>query len=43
MRDKTDEEIKAKRARIVKAVTERFGELEVIDSFFELAPHDAKP
>ena len=43
MRDKTDEEIKAERAKIVKAVTERFGEVEVIDSFFESAPHDAKP
>ena len=43
MRDKTDEEIKAERAKIIKAVTERFGEVEVIDSFFESAPHDAKP
>ncbi len=43
MRDKTDEEIKAERAKIVDAVTERFGEVEVIDSFFENAPHDAKP
>ena len=43
MRDKTDEEIKAERERIVKAVTERFGEVEVIDSFFESAPHDARP
>ena len=33
MRDKTDE-IKAERAKIVKAITERFGEVEVIDSFF---------
>ena len=43
MRDKTDEEIKEERAKIVKTVTERFGEVEVIDSFFEAAPHDAKP
>jgi hypothetical protein len=43
MRDKTDEEIKAERAKIVEAVTERFGEVDVIDSFFESAPHDAKP
>lgn len=43
MRDKTDKEIKAERAKIVEAVTERFGEVEVIDSFFESAPHDAKP
>lgn len=35
MRDKTDEEIKAERAEIVKRVTERFGEVEVIDSFIE--------
>ena len=43
MRDKTDEEIKAEREKIVKAVEEKFGEVEVIDSFFEAAPHDAKP
>ena len=43
MRDKTDEEIKAERAEIIKRVTERFGEVEVIDSFFESAPHDARP
>ena len=43
MRDRTDEEIKAERAEIVKRVTERFGEVEVIDSFFESAPHDARP
>lgn len=35
MRDKTDEEIKAERAEIVNRVTERFGEVEVIDSFIE--------
>ena len=33
MRDKTDEEIKAERHKIIKAVTERFGKVEVIDSF----------
>ena len=43
MRDKTDEEIKAERAKIIDIVTEKFGEVEVIDSFFESAPHDAKP
>ena len=43
MRDKTDGEIKSERNEIVKRVTERFGEVEVIDSFFENAPHDAKP
>ena len=43
MRDKTDEEIKEERAKIISIVTEKFGEVEVIDSFFESAPHDAKP
>lgn len=41
MRDKTDEEIKTERAEIVKRVTERFGEVEVIDSFLtEDAPKE---
>lgn len=35
MNGKTDEEIKAERAEIVNRVTERFGEVEVIDSFIE--------
>lgn len=35
MRGKTDEEIKTERAEIIKHVTERFGEVEVIDSFIE--------
>ena len=43
MKDKTNEEIKEERNEIVKRVTERFGEVEVIDSFFENAPHDARP
>ena len=43
MKDKTNEEIKEERNNIVKRVTERFGEVEVIDSFFENAPHDEKP
>ena len=43
MKDKTNEEIKEERNEIVKRVTERFGEVEVIDSFFENAPHDANP
>ena len=43
MKDKTNEEIKEERNEIVKRVTERFGEVEVIDSFFENAPHDEKP
>ena len=43
MRDKTDEEIKTERENIIKEVTNVLGEVEVIDSFFESAPHDAKP
>ena len=43
MRDKTDEEIKEERAKIIKAVVDRFGKVEVIDSFFESAPHNARP
>ena len=43
MKDKTNEEIKAERERIIKEVTDKFGEVEVIDSFFENAPHDARP
>lgn len=43
MRDKTDEEIKIERENIIKEVTNVLGEVEVIDSFFESAPHEAKP
>lgn len=43
MRDKTNEEIKEEREKIIKEVEKLFGEVEVIDSFFENAPHDAKP
>lgn len=44
MRDKTNEEIKEERDKAVKFAKERLGEdIEVIDSFFENAPHDAKP
>ena len=45
MRDKTDEEIKSERNDIIGKVKERYPdtEIEVIDSFFENAPHDAKP
>lgn len=43
MRDKTDEEIKAERTKIIEAATKEYGEVEVIDSFFESAPHDARP
>ena len=45
MRDKTDEQIKEERKRIIEKVkTLSLGEsVEVIDSFFEGAPHDATP
>ena len=43
MREKTDDEIKSEMAEIIKRVTDQFGEVEVIDSFFENAPHDARP
>ena len=45
MKDKTNEEIKEERNDIIGKVKERYPdtEIEVIDSFFENAPHDAKP
>jgi hypothetical protein len=45
MRDKTDEEIKSERNKIIQRVKEGYPneDIEVIDSFFENAPHDAKP
>ena len=39
----TDEEIKAKREEITKVCFKDDEEAEIIDSFFESAPHDAKP
>lgn len=43
MKDKTNEEIKSERNRIINTVKERYQdeEIEVIDSFFENAPHNA--
>lgn len=45
MKDKTDEQIFKERERAVSAVKEKFNgeDAEVIDSFFQSAPHDAKP
>ena len=44
MSDKTDEEIKAVRMEAIKRAQELLAEdVEVIDSFFESAPHNAKP
>lgn len=44
MNGKTDEEILAERAEAIKSAKKAFGEeFEVIDSFFQGAPADAKP
>lgn len=45
MKDKTNEEIKSERNKIIRKVKAQYPdeEIEVIDSFFENAPHDAKP
>lgn len=44
MSGKTDKEIKEERVRIVSKISEIVTEpFQVIDSFFESAPHDAKP
>lgn len=44
MKGKTNEEIKAERERLIAKAREHYGEdIEVIDSFFENAPADARP
>ncbi len=44
MRDKTNKEIESERAAAVARIKEICGDdVEVIDSFFKDAPHDAKP
>jgi len=44
MKDKTDEEILAVREKAIQAAQEVVGDdVEVLDSFFQGAPHDAKP
>lgn len=44
MREKTDEEILAVRERAIESVERQIGDsVEVIDSFFQSAPVDAKP
>lgn len=45
MKDKTDEEILLERQIAIDSVKEKFPgeEIEVIDSFFRDAPHDARP
>lgn len=43
MNGRTDYEILTERQKIIKIAIEELGEIEVIDSFFIEAPHDAKP
>ena len=44
MRGKSDEDILAERQKAIKSAEEKIGEpVEVIDSFFQEAPVDAKP
>jgi len=44
MRAKTDKEILSERAKAIETVKERYhADVEVIDSFFQNAPTDAKP
>lgn len=44
MKDKTNEEILATREKAIESAKKHIGEdVEVIDSFFKDAPHDAKP
>ena len=44
MRGKTDEEILAVRNKAIALAKEKLGDdIEAIDSFFQGAPHDAKP
>lgn len=43
MKDKTNQEIEQERKEIIEKAEKCLGEIEVIDSFFKDAPHDAKP
>lgn len=44
MRGKTDEEISKEREKAIASLKEKYGEdIEIIDSFFEKAPVNAKP
>ena len=44
MKDKADEVILAEREKAIETAKDYFNEdVEVIDSFFQTAPHDAKP
>lgn len=44
MKDKTDEEIRLEREKAIASLKEKYGDdIEIIDSFMQGAPHDAKP
>lgn len=43
MKNKTNQEIEQERKEIIEKAKKYFGEIEIIDSFFKDAPHDAKP
>lgn len=45
MRDKTNEQIEVERQRAIETIKKEYfnDEVEIIDSFFKNAPHDAKP
>lgn len=43
MKDKSDSEILTERNNIIKYCKEKYDDVEVIESFFQDAPHDAKP
>lgn len=43
MKDKTNEQIKEERAAAVSDIRKLYPNAEIIDSFFEDAPHDANP
>ena len=45
MRDKTNEEIEQERERAINRIQEKYPDekIEILDSFFKDAPHEAKP
>ena len=44
MKDKTDKQIKEERQKAINLIKAKYNEdVEIIDSFFENAPHNAKP
>lgn len=43
MKNKTDKEILEEREYLINLVKDKYGEVEILDTFFQHAPHDAKP